>query len=68
LLTLTLVAAPICLIILLAGSLWPVSLRSKPGLGPVIILLAVELVLIVAAVLFQVRNSWLYEVRLSGRM
>ena len=68
LLTLTLVAAPVSLLLLLAGSVWPLSSRSRPKWGPLVALVVVELALIVAAVAFQVRISWLHQIAFAGRM
>jgi len=55
-------------LLLLAGSVWPLSSRSRPRWLPLVALVAVEFVLIVVAVAFQLRTSWLYQVAYAGTM
>lgn len=60
--------APFILLLLLAISVWPVRSLSKPKWGPVAVLLIVELALIVMAVAFQIRTSWLFQVSQAERL
>jgi hypothetical protein len=62
------IGAPIILFLLLAISVWPVRSLAKPKWGPVVVLLMVEVALIVMAVAFQVRTSWLFEVSQAERL
>ena len=66
LLILTLVVGAVSVIVLLASSVWPLTSRSKPKWAPLVALMVLELVLIVAAVTFQIRTSWLSQVALTG--
>lgn len=68
LVTLTMIAAPIVILLLLAGSVLPISSRSKPKFSPLVMLIAIELVLIATAVAFLMRISWLRDVTLTGRL
>lgn len=68
LVTLTLVAAPIVILLLLVGSVLPISSRSRPTFWPLVVLIVIELALIVMAIAFQVRISWLHDVSLTGRL
>jgi len=54
--------APVILLLLLALSVWPMRSVSKPKWGPVAVLLLVEVALVVMAVGFQIRTSWLFQV------
>jgi len=56
------IAAPFVLLLLLTVSVWPVRSLAKPKWGPLAALLIVELALIVMAVAFQMRTSWLFQV------
>jgi hypothetical protein len=56
------IGAPFIILLLLAISVWPMRSLSKPKWGPLAVLLMVELELIVMAVGFQIRASWLFEV------
>ena len=60
---LSMIAAPFSILLLLAGSVWPLSSQSKRRWGPLAALVLVNLLLIVVAVAFQVRYSWLYQVK-----
>lgn len=62
LLTATMIAAPVLVLLLLIGSLLPISSRAKPKWGPLIVLTLVELALIAAVIAFQVRSSWLQQI------
>jgi len=68
-LTIAMVGAVACVLLLLAASLLPLpfSPRSRPRYASLVLLVIVELVLIAAAVAFQVRTSWLHQVRLDER-
>lgn len=59
----SMIAAPVILVILLAWSLIP--FKSNPGrrLGPIICLVVVEFLLVVAAVMFQMRIYELIQLR-----
>jgi hypothetical protein len=67
LLILTVVVAALSVVGLLAGSVWPLSSRSRPRWAPLVALSVLEVVLIVAAVAFQVRTSWLHKVAVTER-
>ncbi len=56
------IAAPFILLLLLAISVWPVRSLSKPKWGPIVVLLMFEVALVVMAVAFQLRTSWLFQV------
>lgn len=60
--------APVIILLLLALSVWPMRSVSKPKWGPVAVMLLVELALIVMAVGFQIRASWLFEVSEAERL
>lgn len=68
LLTMTLVAAPIGALLLLAGSVWPLASDSKRRWGPLIALLVIEFLVIAAVIAFQVRTSWFYQVSQTDTM
>ncbi|HLG17574.1 MAG TPA: hypothetical protein VJH03_24230 [Blastocatellia bacterium] len=67
LLTLTMILAPVSLLLLLAGSVWPLTSFSKPKWRPVVALIAVELAMIVAVIAFQTRIAWLNQIAVEGR-
>ena len=69
-LTLTLVTSAAFALILLVVSLVPLPavLRAKRSYAPVVIVVLMELVLIGMAVAFQVRTSWLQQIRDAGRI
>ncbi|HLA96629.1 MAG TPA: hypothetical protein VK612_12975, partial [Pyrinomonadaceae bacterium] len=58
-----LIATPIILVILLAWSLIPFKSRSGRRFGPIICLILVEIMLVTAAVAFQLRVFELYTIR-----
>lgn len=66
-----LVLAPVMTVlggfVLLIASLVPLPalFRAKGKLGPLVVLGLMEIALIVMAVLFQLRTSWLYHVRIT---
>lgn len=62
------IAAPVIILLLLAISVWPMRSISKPKWGPVVVMLLVELALIVMAVGFQIRASWLFQVSEAERL
>lgn len=62
------IAAPFILLLLLAISVWPLRTLGKPKWGPVAVLLMVEVALIVMAVAFQIRTSWLFQVAQAERL
>lgn len=55
------IGTPFILLLLLAISVRPMRSLSKPKWGPLAVMLIVELALIVMAVGFQIRASWLFE-------
>jgi hypothetical protein len=59
----SMIVAPFSILLLLAASVWPLSSQSKRKWGPLVSVVAMELVLIVVAIAFQVRTSWLYQVK-----
>jgi hypothetical protein len=64
----TITAAVFCLIVLVAALLpLPAALRAKRIYGPIVGGLLIELALIGMAVAFQLRASWLFEVRMNER-
>ena len=69
-LSLTLVASAVLVLILLIASLIPLPeiLRSKRNWAPLIVLVLMELALIGMAVAFQVRTSWLHQVKEMERV
>jgi hypothetical protein len=69
-LSLTLVASAVLVLILLIASLIPLPkvLRSKRNWAPLIVLVLTELALIGMAVAFQVRTSWLHQVKEMERV
>ena len=62
------IAAPFILLLLVAISVWPVRSLAKPKWGPVAVLVLVELALIVMAVAFQIRTSWLFQVAQAEKL
>lgn len=62
------IGAVFILLLLLAISVWPVRKLAKPKWGPVAVLLTVEMALIVMAVAFQIRTSWLFDVSQAERL
>jgi hypothetical protein len=66
--SLSMIVAPISILLLLAGSVWPLSTQSKRRWAPLVAPVVVELLLIAIAVAFQIRTSWLYQVRLLERL
>jgi hypothetical protein len=69
-LSLTLVASAVVVVILLIASLVPLPkvLTSKRNWAPLIVLVLMELALIGMAVAFQVRTSWLHQVKEMERV
>lgn len=68
-LVLTPVMAFVAALILLVASFVPLpAFRAKRKAGPVIVLVLFEIALIVLAVAFQLRTSWLNQVRLTERL
>jgi hypothetical protein len=67
-LTAIMIAAPVLLLLLVAISVWPVRSLSKPKWGPLAALLIIEVALIVMAVAFQIRTSWLFDVSQAERL
>lgn len=61
LLTASLAAAPIIIILLMAASVLPLSSRSSPKWGPIIAATTIEVLIIFAAIAFQMRLFWLYQ-------
>jgi hypothetical protein len=59
----SMIVALFSILLLLAGSVWPLASQSKRKWGPLVALVLVNLLLIVVAVAFQVRYSWLYQVK-----
>ena len=57
----TMIGAPIVLLLLLIVCVVPFSIRSRPGWGAVLMLVFIEGILIIATVLFQMRMSWLWQ-------
>ena len=70
LLTLAMIAAPLCAVLLLVGSVVPLrsDADSSSRSFSLVILIGVEVALITMAVIFHVRTSWLNEVALTGRL
>lgn len=68
-LTLTLITSVVLSLVLLMASLVPLpaALRAKKSWAPIVALLLVELALIGMAAAFQLRASWLYQVRMNER-
>src|SRR5437870_4925891 len=68
--TLTLVTTVVFALVLLIASLAPLPsvLRAKRKYAPLLVLLFMELALIGTAVAFQVRASWLNQVKETGRL
>lgn len=68
-LTLTLITSGVIALIVLVGSLVPLPavLKAKRSYSPVIVMVLMELALIAWAIAFQVRASWLYQVRMNER-
>lgn len=62
------IATPFILLLLLAISVWPARSLAKPKWGPVAVLLMIEVALIVMAVAFQIRTSWLFEVAQAEKL
>jgi len=62
------IAAAFILLLLLALSVWPVRSLGKPKWGPLAVMLIVEVALIVMAVAFQMRTSWLFNVAIAERL
>lgn len=60
---LSMLAAPLAIFALLAVSVWPLATTSQRRWGPVIGMLAIAVLLVILAVAFQVRTSWLYHVK-----
>ena len=63
LMILSMCAAPLSILFLLAASVWPLSTNAKRRWGPIIGMLAIVVVLIILAVAFQVRTSWFHQVK-----
>jgi hypothetical protein len=61
------IGTPVILLLLLAISVWPMRSLAKPKWAPLAVLLIVELALIVMAVGFQIRTSWLFEMPQAER-
>ena len=61
LLILSMVAAPVVFILLAVLSVLPLSSRTRPKWGPLIIATAIEILLIAVAIAFQMRLLWLYK-------
>lgn len=68
-LTLTFGLAAVGVLVLLVASLIPLPafLRAKQKWAPIIFLVLMELALIVMTVLFHLRSSWFYNVKISER-
>ncbi len=69
-LSLTLFTSAVLVLMLLIASLIPLPkvLLSKRNWAPLVVLVLMELVLIGMAVAFQVRTSWLYQVKEMERV
>lgn len=67
-LTAIMIGAPIIMLLLVAIAVWPVRSAAKPKWGPIVGLLIVEVTLIVMAVAFQMRTSWLLQVSQAERL
>ncbi len=68
-LTLTLISTAVLSLLFLVATIVPLpaAFRTKRSYGPLIVLVLMEIALIGMTVLFQLHNSWLYEVRQTER-
>ena len=69
-LSLTMIISAVLVLILLIASLIPLPkvLRSKRNWASLIVVVLMELALIGTAAAFQVRTSWLYQVKAAERI
>lgn len=63
--TVSMIAAPVAILILIAVSVWPIYSRARPKWAPLAVLMLMELVLCGATVAFQLRTSWFYQVMVT---
>lgn len=61
LLTLIMIAAPITIVILIVGSVWPMYSSARPKWAPLLASMLIEGLLVVATLAFQFRTSWLFS-------
>ena len=66
LLTLSIVEALIIFLLLIVASVLPLSSRAKPKWGSLIVAVMIEILFISAAIAFQMRILWLYQVAMSN--